>query len=686
MNNTPTSESAEPRHLDPDNPWPGLDAYEEAAQDFFNGRDAEAEELLRRVTEAPVTVLFGKSGLGKTSLLKAGLFPRLRAQHFLPVFIRLDVRPEAPPLIGQMRAAFRATLAAEGVDAPAFGQSETLWEYLHRADLELWSHQNYPLKPVLVCDQFEEIFTLGKRLSAEVQGFGLDFGDLAENRISPSLSDRLDREEDTGRGMDLRAMRYKLIISLREDFLPELEGWRRAIPSLGRVRVRLLPMNSEQALSAVYETAPHLMDEALARRIVGFVAAEQTTQNVSAATVPSDNGSQTSAGEIEPALLSLFCRGLNERRKQYNKSRFDKDLLESSKQGIISDYYRSCIEGSPESVSRFIETELITEKGYRNSFAQEDAVPAYLTQQDLDRLIRRRLLRVEERQNAMRIELSHDLLTGTVRQHRDWRRAEEEKAQLERQADDKRRTEMAQMEKLRLEAEVKAGKRFKRLSIALALFLFVTVGMAIAAVWQWQNADIQRKRSVAAMKEAEAARKLAEAARTEAESARKEAEARTDELLKQFGWASSRLSKGSLDRYSVQQSLTANQDLQQAAGLAPRESRKVVTVQYFPKDVDGEKVESALLELGFTLDKKRAPVPGIPTNSIWYGTRVSIEDVKLVALTLIRAGVQIKAIRPFADYSPRKNAALIQVGADVAVINNAPLSVEGIRNATRFAR
>jgi hypothetical protein len=707
MNGTFTSDSAEPRHLDPDNPWPGLNAYEETARRFFKGRDAEAEELLRRVAEAPVTVLFGKSGLGKTSLLKAGLFPRLREQQFLPVFIRLDVRPAAPPLIDQMRAVFRATLVAERVDAPAIGENETLWEYLHRVDFELWSYQNYPLTPVLVCDQFEEIFTLGKRLSAEVQGFRLDFGDLAENRISPSLRERLDREDDSGRGMDLRTMRYKLIVSLREDFLPELEGWRRAIPTLGRVRVRLMSMNPDQALSAVYETASHLMDEVLGKRIVQFVAAEQMTQDESASTVPIDNGDEASAGEIEPALLSLFCRGLNERRKQSKKSRFDDELLEGSKQGIISDYYRSCIEGSPESVSRFIETELITEKGYRNSFAQEDAVPAHLTQEHLDRLIRRRLLRVEERQNAMRIELTHDVLTGTVRQHRDWRRAEEEKAQLEHRADEKRRAEMDQLEKIRLEAEVKAGVRLKRLAVGLALILIVTVAMAIAAVWQWQDAEKARAEAeVARTKaeearaeaeearaeaeeaktEAEVARTKAEEARTEAEVARRVAEERTDALLKQFGWDSARLSRGSLDQYSVQQSLTANQDLQQAARLAPRESRKAVTVQYFPKDVDGNKVESALLELGFTFDKKRAPVSSIPTNSIWYGTPVSIEDVKLVALTLIRAGVQITAIRPFADNSPRKTAALIQVGADVAVANKAPLSVEGIRDASRFAR
>ena len=679
MNGTFTRESAHPRHLDPDNPWPGLDAYEEAAQDFFHGRDAEAEELLRRVTEAPVTVLFGKSGLGKTSLLKAGLFPRLRARQFLPVFVRFDVRPGAPPLMGQMRAAFRATMDAEHVDAPAIGEHESLWEYLHRVDLELWSPQNYPLTPVFVCDQFEEMFTLGKRLPAEVQEFGLDFGDLAENRIPPSLKDRLDGEDGSGRRMDLRTMRYKLIVSLREDFLPDLEGWRRTMPALGRVRVRLLPMNREQALSAVYETAPHLMDEALGRRVVQFVAAEQATQDESATERPIDTGGEASAGGIEPALLSLFCRGLNERRKERKRPRFDEELLEGSKQGIISDYYRSCIEGLPERASRFIETELITEKGYRNSFAEEDAVPAYLSQEQLERLIRLRLLRVEERQGAMRVELTHDVLTGTVRRHRDWRRAEEEKALVERQAEEKRRTEVEHLEKMRLEAEAIAGRRFKRLAVGLALILIVTVGMAIVAWRQWQNAVNERQM-------AEDQRGKAEQARIEAEKARRVAEERTDALLKQFGWDSSRLSRGSLDQYSVQQSLTANQEIQQAARLAPRESRKAVTVQYFPKGVDGNKVESALMELGFILDKKQAPLPGIPTNSIWYGTPVSIEDVKLVALTLIRAGVQIKALRPFADYSPRKNASLIQVGADVAVVNDSPLSVEGIRDASRFSR
>jgi len=77
------------RSLDAENPWPGLMPFTEATRAFFHGRDTEAAELLRRVRRERLTILFGQSGLGKTSLLCAGLFPRLRAADFLPVYIRL---------------------------------------------------------------------------------------------------------------------------------------------------------------------------------------------------------------------------------------------------------------------------------------------------------------------------------------------------------------------------------------------------------------------------------------------------------------------------------------------------------------------------------------------------------------------------------------------------------------------
>ena len=137
-----------------------------------------------------MTVLFGKSGLGKTSLLKAGLFPGCAKSTSSRSTCGSTSGRSAPRLVDQLRDALDRTIAEEHVDATAGIQQGTLWEYMHRADLELWSEQNHPLVPVLVIDQFEEVFTLGEGLQEEVERFKVDFGDLAENRIPKTLEAR----------------------------------------------------------------------------------------------------------------------------------------------------------------------------------------------------------------------------------------------------------------------------------------------------------------------------------------------------------------------------------------------------------------------------------------------------------------------------------------------------------------
>lgn len=58
-------------------PWPGLLRYEPADVERFFGRDAEIEGCLARLSEAATLVLVGGSGTGKSSLVRAGLVPRL---------------------------------------------------------------------------------------------------------------------------------------------------------------------------------------------------------------------------------------------------------------------------------------------------------------------------------------------------------------------------------------------------------------------------------------------------------------------------------------------------------------------------------------------------------------------------------------------------------------------------------
>ena len=91
--------------VDRERPWPGLFPFKEEQHNFFFGRDDEIDELLHCVKRETITLLFGKPGLGKSSILQAGLFPLLRRDGFLPVYIRLKFSEVAEALISQVKSA-----------------------------------------------------------------------------------------------------------------------------------------------------------------------------------------------------------------------------------------------------------------------------------------------------------------------------------------------------------------------------------------------------------------------------------------------------------------------------------------------------------------------------------------------------------------------------------------------------
>ena len=104
---------------DEQHPWIGLSSFTEDDRAFFAGRGEEIDELLRLVRRDTLTLLYGVSGLGKTSLLQAGLFPALRAEDYLPVPIRLDYMDGAAPITQQVLSAIAKASVAASVEAPA---------------------------------------------------------------------------------------------------------------------------------------------------------------------------------------------------------------------------------------------------------------------------------------------------------------------------------------------------------------------------------------------------------------------------------------------------------------------------------------------------------------------------------------------------------------------------------------
>ena len=273
--------------LSDENPWPGLLSFGEADFRYFHGRDFETEMLCRRVERERLTILFGPSGLGKSSILQAGLFPLLRRDNVLPVYIRLDYSPEKPDLVSQVKSAILDAAARANVEAPPSSPKETLWEYFHRKDASFWSERHRIVTPLLVFDQFEEIFTLGARDRARTQAtnaFLLELADLVEARPPLQLRSRLEleppeKQQSESERFTFERHRYKVLLTLREDFLPDLESLGEKMGSVAHNRFRLERLNGVAALQVVNQ-APHIIAPEVAERVVRFVAAAEPEQDL----------------------------------------------------------------------------------------------------------------------------------------------------------------------------------------------------------------------------------------------------------------------------------------------------------------------------------------------------------------------------------------------------------------------
>jgi WD40 repeat protein len=413
------SNTGSTHRLDAKNPWPGLESFQERDALFFRGRRAETEELLGRVRRTRLTIVYGRSGLGKSSLLQAGIFPTLRQELFLPVYVRLRYNPDAPPLREQVLAELDRAVKAAEVEAPATDPRRTLWEHFHRRDEEFWSDDNQMVTPVLVFDQFEEAFTIGQapERAPSTASFLEELGDLIEGRPPVAVRERVDAGDQDARGFAATRHDYKVLLGIRVDFLAQLEKWRARVPMLGSNRMELGPFRGDAAL-LVTDAGSDLIADGVAEKIVRLVGDAEDDEPIHQIVV-------------DPALLSLFCSQLNERRKAASQSQITADLVAGNREAILDEFYARSVGDLPPSVHEFIEDRLLTVDGYRNSEALQNA-KVRMSEDDIQRLVDRRLIRVEESQGRpARLELTHDVLVEPVKKSRQIRLDQEKVAQAE---------------------------------------------------------------------------------------------------------------------------------------------------------------------------------------------------------------------------------------------------------------
>jgi WD40 repeat protein len=176
-------------HL-PDRPYRFLERYKKEDARIFFGRGHYIRDLYHRLTSphaAPVILLYGQSGAGKSSLLEAGLFPRLESEYDL-FFVRRDPEKELREHILEALG-----WTKEAVDAVTLLNR---WKDLEATSGKKGLH--------IVIDQVEEVFT---RPNEEQPDELENFLQLMTGLFAPS--------EDRPRG--------KLLLSYRKEYDPEIE-------------------------------------------------------------------------------------------------------------------------------------------------------------------------------------------------------------------------------------------------------------------------------------------------------------------------------------------------------------------------------------------------------------------------------------------------------------------------------
>jgi hypothetical protein len=117
---------------------------------------------------------------------------------------------------------------------------------------------------------------------------------------------------------------------------------------------------------------------------------------------------------------------------------------------------------------------------------------------------------------------------------------------------------------------------------------------------------------------------------------------------------------------------------QKLKGVQP-ESRTDVVIRYYKKEKDGDKI-FRLRALGFYIHERPSSerFDQYASNAIYYGDKVALEDIKMVAYTLMRQGFDLKTIEPSQFFSDWK-AHSIEIGTDDTMQDAPSLTLGDIR-------
>lgn len=480
--------------------YPGAQPFSEQQADIFFGRQQAIKELYQLIRQESLVVLYGKSGLGKSSLLNAGVIPLARKEaKYQPIPIRFLAYTgnEKMPVV----------TTGERIRGGA-AQVNTFLDQLIENEASLWhdlKEQQITAKDdkglLLIFDQFEELFTypreaqlafrkqLAEALYTPVPQRYWDLLDLYgadDMPLSPEELALLQRPFD-----------IRVIVSIRQDRMHLLGNLSDYLPTISKNWYELLALDRESAQSAIvkpamaegaYDSPPFEYSDAALDSILDFL---------------------TKDGEayVESTQLQIVCNAIEQKVTKSQKSTIQPEDI-GQLDSIIENYYSekiNTIEKADQQLAarKLVEEGLIFEEEERRlSLYEGQILKAFnITEATLRKLVDSHLLRAEPSlRGGYTYELSHDTLVAPIL-----------KAKSERMEEERRYKE-AELRKQR-EAELAQERRKRRRSTAFAIGAFIlailAAGAAVVAIQQTQIANEQTERAKQSAEDAIASEKRA---------------------------------------------------------------------------------------------------------------------------------------------------------------------------------
>ena len=478
--------------------YPGLQPFDKGQSTIFFGRDKETKDLFYKICLEKMVVLFGKSGLGKSSLLNAGVSPLLERNGYLPIRIRFSSGTQASTEPGSENLLIRDfILAFDGFRFKRkilFNKEDPkLWEFIKatqftelvkedvnpelsvyfrskRTDIEASGNlnQNITVTPVFIFDQFEEFFNHPVRHQQEfLSQLSEALHEETPHRILEWLT-RKEPEERTSKEVEWHQQpAVKVVFALRSDKLALMQSVVSYIATVlgNRYELKaLIPAQAEQAI-----TGPAAKPDLGPEYVSPFSFEKNTLDEI----VHELSGE---TNEIESSQLQIICNHIEQRvRREAGGGSVivDKNIINPKEDFplILDNFYETQLGKIEDPNNREIARKLIEDDlaidGQRDSISKRKLNNTFNINDELiEELLFTRLIREESTSRGTIYELSHDTLIAPVEKSKNKRlqsekdkKREEEKILLAQEAKKKdeelkeRYRQLAMQIQLREEAE-----------------------------------------------------------------------------------------------------------------------------------------------------------------------------------------------------------------------------------------